>query len=174
MMAKSVLPASRHAALLRMTADIITAYLKRHDVPAEHVTRMKNAIVAELRRLATTEAYRRAVRAGRPAGESPSPAIAIAKSITPTYLICLEDGRRHRNLGRHLLTAHRMQPDEYRRRWGLPARYPMLAPRYRPKRPCQSPPFPADRDELTGHPVLAGRVAPDGDMPLTGIPKAGG
>ena len=57
------------------------------------------------------------------------PATAIKKSITPDYLICLEDGKKFKSLKRHLRTRY-MTPDEYRQKWGLPPDYPMVAPNY--------------------------------------------
>ncbi|MBN8095814.1 MucR family transcriptional regulator, partial [Vibrio vulnificus] len=62
--------------------------------------------------------------------ERPVPAVPIKKSITPEYLICLEDGKRLKMLKRHLQTAYNMTPDQYRERWGLPPDYPMVAPNY--------------------------------------------
>lgn len=54
----------------------------------------------------------------------------MKKSITPEYLICLEDGKRLKMLKRHLQTAYSMTPDQYRERWGLGPDYPMVAPNY--------------------------------------------
>lgn len=59
-----------------------------------------------------------------------NPAVSIEESVTPDYIICLEDGRQMKMLKRHLGTAYSMSPDEYRAKWGLPADYPMTAPRY--------------------------------------------
>ena len=58
------------------------------------------------------------------------PAVPVKKSITPDYLICLEDGKKFKSLKRHLRTEYDMSPDEYRSRWGLPPDYPMVAPNY--------------------------------------------
>jgi len=58
------------------------------------------------------------------------PAVPVKKSITPDYLICLEDGKKFKSLKRHLRTEYDMSPEEYRQRWGLPADYPMVAPNY--------------------------------------------
>jgi predicted transcriptional regulator len=66
--------------------------------------------------------------------ELPEPAIPIKRSVTPNYIVCLEDGRQLSMLKRHLWTAFDMTPDHYRRRWGLPADYPMTAPNYAKKR----------------------------------------
>ena len=62
--------------------------------------------------------------------ERPTPAVVIRKSITPDFIICLEDGKKLKMLKRHLKTAYNMTPEEYRERWGLPPDYPMVAPNY--------------------------------------------
>jgi predicted transcriptional regulator len=64
----------------------------------------------------------------------PEPAVSIRKSVTPGYIICLEDGKRFKMLKRHLRTTYNMSPDDYRARWGLPADYPMTAPEYAERR----------------------------------------
>ena len=68
--------------------------------------------------------------------ESPplQPAVPIDQSITPEYLICLEDGVKRRSLARYLSAHFNMTPDEYRRKWGLPDDYPMVAESYAKKR----------------------------------------
>ena len=66
--------------------------------------------------------------------DRPHPAVSVKKSITPDYIICLEDGKRLKMLKRHLKTAYNMTPDEYRDRWGLPSDYPMVAPNYAKQR----------------------------------------
>lgn len=62
--------------------------------------------------------------------ERPTPAVPIKKSVTPEFIICLEDGKQLKMLKRHLKTAYNMTPEEYRERWDLPADYPMVAPNY--------------------------------------------
>ncbi len=59
-----------------------------------------------------------------------NPAVSIEDSVTPDFIICLEDGRRLKMLKRHLKTAYNMTPEQYRERWGLPTSYPMVAPNY--------------------------------------------
>jgi predicted transcriptional regulator len=66
--------------------------------------------------------------------EKPTPAVPIKKSVTPDYLICLEDGKKLKMLKRHLKTVYNMTPDDYREKWGLPADYPMVAPNYAKRR----------------------------------------
>ena len=70
---------------------------------------------------------------GMPA-ELPAPAVPIKRSVTPDYIVCLEDGRQLQMLKRYLRTSYDMTPDQYRRRWGLPVDYPMVAPNYAKKR----------------------------------------
>ena len=62
--------------------------------------------------------------------EAPKPAIPIKKSITPDYIVCLEDGKKFKSLKRHLRTQYNMTPEQYRERWGLASDYPMVAPNY--------------------------------------------
>lgn len=58
------------------------------------------------------------------------PAVPVARSVTPDFIVCLEDGRKLRMLRRHLKTAYDMTPEQYRDKWGLPPDYPMVAPNY--------------------------------------------
>ena len=62
------------------------------------------------------------------------PAVPIDESVTPDYLVCLEDGRKLKMLRRHLRTSYGMTPDEYRKKWGLDRTYPMVAPNYAKRR----------------------------------------
>ncbi len=62
------------------------------------------------------------------------PAVPIKKSVTPEFIVCLEDGKKLKMLKRHLKTAYDMSPEDYRERWGLPADYPMVAPNYAKQR----------------------------------------
>ena len=62
--------------------------------------------------------------------EAPKPAVPIRKSVTPDYIICLEDGKKFKSLKRHLRTQYNITPEQYREKWGLPPDYPMVAPNY--------------------------------------------
>ncbi len=62
--------------------------------------------------------------------EEPAPAVPIKQSVKPEYIVCLDDGKKLKMLKRHLRTAYNMTPDDYRKRWGLPSDYPMVAPNY--------------------------------------------
>jgi predicted transcriptional regulator len=65
---------------------------------------------------------------------APEPAVSVKKSVTPDYIICLEDGKKFKSLKRHLRTRYGMTPDEYRTKWALPHDYPMVAPNYAKER----------------------------------------
>jgi predicted transcriptional regulator len=62
------------------------------------------------------------------------PAVPIRRSVTPDYLVCLEDGKKLKMLKRHLRTTYNMTPEEYRAKWNLPPDYPMVAPNYAKQR----------------------------------------
>ncbi len=64
----------------------------------------------------------------------PEPAVPIKQSVKPEYIVCLDDGKKLKMLKRHLRTAYNMTPDDYRKRWGLPRDYPMVAPNYAARR----------------------------------------
>ena len=107
--------------LLGLTAEIVSAHVSNSPVS-----------VADLPIL-IQEVYRTLNNVGQPAPaapERPQPAVPIKKSITPEYLICLEDGKKLKMLKRHLKTSFNLTPDQYRERWGLGSDYPMVAPNY--------------------------------------------
>jgi predicted transcriptional regulator len=66
--------------------------------------------------------------------EAPRPAVSVKRSVTPEFIICLEDGKKLKMLKRHLRTTYNMTPDDYRVKWGLPPDYPMVAPNYAAQR----------------------------------------
>ncbi|MBL8670908.1 MAG: MucR family transcriptional regulator, partial [Alphaproteobacteria bacterium] len=69
-----------------------------------------------------------------PVAEPLKPAVPVRKSVTPDYIVCLEDGKKLKMLKRHLRSTYKMTPDEYRTKWGLAADYPMVAPNYAAQR----------------------------------------
>ena len=125
-MAESAAPKMAEQELLRMTADVVAAYVSNNTLPMAQMAEVINAVYGSLRGLET-----QIVEA--PA-EPLKPAVSPRRSITPDYLICLEDGKRLKMLKRHLRTTYNMSPDEYRARWGLPPDYPMVAPNYAAQR----------------------------------------
>jgi predicted transcriptional regulator len=107
--------------LISLTADIVAAYVAKNNVAAGELPALIGQIHGSMSSLA----------AGGPAvREAPKPAVPVKKSITPDYIICLDDGKKFKSLKRHLGSAYGMTPDEYRQKWGLPADYPMVAPNY--------------------------------------------
>ncbi len=111
-----------NAALLEMTADIVSAYVGNNSVASHELPAVIQSVHAAL-----TQVSQGAVE---PEPEPQEPAVSVRKSITPDYLICLEDGRKFKSLKRHLRTKYDMSPEEYRSKWGLAKDYPMVAPNY--------------------------------------------
>lgn len=111
-----------HGDLLGLTAEIVSAHVSNNPVS---VTDLPNLIMEVHRTLATLGAVPAHVEV-----EKKPPAVPIKKSITPDYLICLEDGKKLKMLKRHLQTSYGLSPDQYRDKWGLPPEYPMVAPNY--------------------------------------------
>jgi predicted transcriptional regulator len=112
--------------LLRMTTEVVSAYLGNNMVPAGQISEVITAVHSSLQGLNAP--------AGEPVVEPARPAVPIRRSITPEFLICLEDGKRLKMLKRHLRTTYNMTPDDYRAKWGLPSDYPMVAPNYAEQR----------------------------------------
>ena len=112
--------------LLRMTADIVSAYVSKNVLPAQQIPEVINTIHSSLTGLITQPRETPA--------EPLKPAVPIRKSVTPEYIVCLEDGKKLKMLKRHLRSTYNMSPDEYRARWGLPPDYPMVAPNYAAQR----------------------------------------
>jgi predicted transcriptional regulator len=113
--------------LLRMTADVVAAYVGHNALPTAQLSEVISAVFLSLKGLD-----------GRAAEAKPTPslrpAVPIRKSITPDYLICLEDGKKLKMLKRHLRSSYNMTPEDYRLKWALPADYPMVAPNYAEQR----------------------------------------
>jgi predicted transcriptional regulator len=112
---------NNHYDLLSLTTEIVSAYLSNNSVNQNDIPSL---IEHTYKTLANVETE------GVSSAERPQPAVPIKRSITPDYIICLEDGKKLKMLKRHLKTAYDMTPEEYRERWGLPADYPMVAPNY--------------------------------------------
>jgi predicted transcriptional regulator len=107
---------------IELTADIVSAYVSNNSVPAAEIPALINQIHTALQRVSTGQS-------DAPA-EPLKPAIAVKKSITPEFIVCLEDGKKFKSLKRHLRTQYNMTPEQYREKWGLPPDYPMVAPNY--------------------------------------------
>jgi predicted transcriptional regulator len=109
--------------IIEMTADIVAAYVSNNSVTAADLP----AVIQQVHRaLAGVVDGATAQEPAPPA----TPAVSVKKSITPDFLICLEDGRKFKSLKRHLRTKYDMSPEDYRAKWGLAKDYPMVAPNY--------------------------------------------
>jgi predicted transcriptional regulator len=110
---------------LSLTADIVGAYVSRNPLPAAALTDLIGQVHQSLHRLSSGQK----VEAVTPL----VPAVSIKKSVTPDYIISLEDGRKFKSMKRYL-SIRNMTPTEYRTKWGLPKDYPMVAPNYAAQR----------------------------------------
>jgi len=107
--------------LVRHTTAIVSSYVEHNRLNPSEIPAMISSVHAELNRL----------RSGAPIlSDAKPPAVSIKRSIGDDFIICLEDGKRLTMLKRYLKTHHNMTPDDYRRKWGLPIDYPMVAPAY--------------------------------------------
>lgn len=114
--------ASEQPNVVELTADVVAAYVSHNSVAASDLS----GLISDVHEALSGAAARSA------AGARPEliPAVSRKKSITPDYLICLEDGKKFKQLKRHLRTQYDMTPEEYREKWGLAPDYPMVAPNY--------------------------------------------
>jgi predicted transcriptional regulator len=112
--------------LVEMAAGIVSAYVSANQVPSQDLPGLIRTVHTALRDVSGNSAA---------SPEAPQePAVAVKKSITPDFIICLEDGKKFKSLKRHLRTRYGMSPEDYRAKWGLPHDYPMVAPNYAKER----------------------------------------
>ena len=117
---------------IRCTADIVAAFLSSHTVAVADIPDLIRNVNAALTAPVTVAAGN-----GSPVvveAVELKPAVPVKKSVTPDYVVCLEDGKKLKMLKRHLMTHYNLTPEQYRARWNLPADYPMVAPNYAEKR----------------------------------------
>jgi predicted transcriptional regulator len=114
---------SNEASCIQLTANIVSAYVRNNSVSSAEIPALISQVYLALMRVSSGAA-------GAGPAEPLKPAVSIERSITPAYLVCLEDGRKFKSLKRHLGTQYQMTPDQYRAKWNLPADYPMVAPDY--------------------------------------------
>ena len=107
---------------IELTAGIVSAYVSNNSVASGDIPGLINQVHAALLRVSTG--------ASDAQPEPLKPAVAVKRSITPDYIVCLEDGKKFKSLKRHLRTQYGMTPEQYREKWGLPPDYPMVAPNY--------------------------------------------
>jgi MucR family transcriptional regulator, transcriptional regulator of exopolysaccharide biosynthesis len=107
---------------IELTASIVSAYVSNNSVPASDLPALIGQVYAALTRVLRGH--------GDAPREPPKPAIPVKKSVTPEYIVCLEDGKKFKSLKRHLRAQYNMTPEQYREKWGLAPDYPMVAPNY--------------------------------------------
>lgn len=112
--------------VMNIVANIVSTFVSRHKIEPTELAAFINRIYDTVTGLEASD--------GAAPADAGTPAVPIKKSVTPDYLICLEDGKRFKSLKRHLATHYSLTPEQYREKWGLPADYPMVAPNYAARR----------------------------------------
>ncbi|WP_245268797.1 MucR family transcriptional regulator [Mesorhizobium loti] len=108
--------------VISITADIVSSYVSNNPIPAAELPEFIGKIHASIRSISD------GVVDGGP--DEIRYAVPVKKSVTPDFIICLEDGKRFKSLKRHLESNYGLTPDDYRKKWNLPSSYPMVAPNY--------------------------------------------
>ncbi len=108
--------------LIQLTADVVSAYVSNNSIQSSDLPALISEIHAAIHQTLGGPA--------EPVPEPQKPAVSIKKSVTPDYIVCLDDGKKFKSLKRHIRTDYDMTPDDYRAKWGLPHDYPMVAPNY--------------------------------------------
>jgi len=109
--------------LIELATQIVAAYVGRNTVEQADLPKLITEVHKALEQVAGGGAR-------KDDSHEPRPAVSARKSITPDYLVCLEDGKKFKSLKRHLRTHFNLTPEQYREKWNLPADYPMVAPNY--------------------------------------------
>lgn len=112
--------------IMGLSARIVAAYVAQNTVARTTVPELIRSVHGTLTALGAAQAP--------PVAERAKPAVPISRSVQRDYIVCLEDGKKLKMLKRYLRTHYDMSPEDYRRKWGLPADYPMVAPAYAERR----------------------------------------
>ena len=121
-MSDKIAPGLDQATLLDLTTKIVSAYAGNAKLSATELTDTIASVSRALVQISSAGL--------EPEKHELVPAVPVKKSVTPDFIICLEDGKKLRMLKRHLMSTYNMTPDQYRAKWGLPKDYPMVAPNY--------------------------------------------
>lgn len=116
---------SESVSAIHLASDIVAAYVGNNPVKADELPNLLHDVYTAVSGLAEE---------GAAFVSNREPAVPVNKSVTPDFVICLEDGKKLKMLKRYLRTHYNLSPEEYRRKWGLPADYPMVAPNYAKRR----------------------------------------
>ncbi|WP_246688633.1 MULTISPECIES: MucR family transcriptional regulator [unclassified Mesorhizobium] len=108
--------------LISLTAKLVSSYVSNNALPAAELPVFLGKIHACLK-LLSGETSRMEL-------DEPQTFVPVKKSVTPDFIICLEDGKRLKSLKRYIAVQYGLTPDQYRRKWNLPFNYPMVAPNY--------------------------------------------
>jgi predicted transcriptional regulator len=117
---------ANRGSVLRMTADVVSAYVSNNLLPPAQLPEVIRSVFGSLDAIVGGR--------GDAKHEPLKPMVPIKRSITPDYLVCLEDGKKLKMLKRHLRTTYKLTPDQYRTKWALAPDYPMVAPNYAAQR----------------------------------------
>ena len=109
--------------LAELAAEIVAAYVANNPVAQGELPRLIGEVYRSLESAVGGEV-------AKEEASEPRPAVTVRKSVTPEFIICLEDGKKFKSLKRHLRTHYKLSPDQYRAKWDLPPTYPMVAPNY--------------------------------------------
>ena len=112
---------------VELAAEVVAAFISNNPLPRSDLPALIQAVHSAIERLG------KEVESALPEAETKTPAVPVRKSVTPDYLICLEDGKRFKSLRRHLRLLG-LTPEQYREKWKLPSDYPMVAPNYAAQR----------------------------------------
>ena len=112
--------------VLGMAANIVSSYVSHNALPADQIPELIKTVYTSLNDVQSPSA--------ETVEEAQKPAVSVRRSITPDFIICLEDGKKLKMLKRHLRTTYGMSPEDYRAKWNLPSDYPMVAPNYAKRR----------------------------------------
>ena len=106
--------------VLGLTAQIVSAHVRHNTVAPDALPGLIQDVYRALSNIGQQPVQ----------GEKSAPAVPVKQSIRPDRTICLEDGKSFSMLKRHLMTDHKLTPQQYREKWALPRDYPMVAPDY--------------------------------------------
>jgi predicted transcriptional regulator len=116
-----------HQELLRLSTEVVASYLSNNTLSPHAIPDVIRQVHESLSRLGQAEAPTRSA-------EKQKPAVPVSRSVQDDFIVCLEDGKKLKMLKRYLRSKFNLSPDEYRRKWGLAADYPMVAPNYANRR----------------------------------------